>query len=100
MQAMILASSNESDWDVIFQKTAGIIFLGTPHHTSSLADRAPLLTRCIPWLQSSRILRLIHTKSSALTQIAEQFNSVWGSRPVFSFRETTAMFGFGMVFTI
>jgi len=97
MQAMILASSPESGWNVIFQKTAGIIFLGTPHHGPSPADRASLLTRCVPWLQLSRILRLLHAKSSLLAQIAEQFNSIWESRPIFSFRETTAMFGFGMV---
>jgi len=97
VQAMIVASSPQSGWNAIFQNTRGIVFLGTPHRGAHIANRASLLINCIPWLPSSRLLHLLRAQSSLLAQIAEEFNNIWGSRPIFSFRETTAMFGFGMV---
>ena len=97
VQAMIMAFPLESRWNPIFQNSGGIVFLGTPHRGAPVANRASLLIECIPWLPSSRLLHLLRGQSSLVAQIAEQFNSIWGSRPIFSFRETNAMFGFGMV---
>ncbi len=107
-QAMIFASEPGSDWNSIFQNTAGIVFLGTPHRGSSSASGPPFcfirffLRRKIPPL-----LRLLRAKSTSLVLMATQFNNIWespgqfkgirGSQSIFTFCETKAMFGAKMV---
>lgn len=89
---MIIASSIQSGWNCIFENTAGIVFLGTPHGGSPLASAASSISKCIPG--SSQLLPLLQADSKSLAQIARYFNYLWESRPVFSFRETTLTFGF------
>jgi hypothetical protein len=88
-QAMIVAFASiiGSDHNNIFQNTAGIVFLGTPHRGSSLANRAGLLFRLIRRRRPPPLLDLLSAKSSLLNQIAGRFNSIWGLRRIFSFRE-------------
>jgi len=93
-QAMISAFDSYKN---IFQNTAGIVFLGTPHQGSSLADRASLLFRLIRRRRPPPLLDLLSAKSSLLNQIAGRFNSIWGSRHIFSFRETKVMFNWKIV---
>ena len=84
---MILASSAESEWNWIFRNTSGIVFLGTPHRGHPLGSAACLILQSIS--ASSQLLPLLQANSASFTQIAEQFIDLWGSRPLFSFRETT-----------
>jgi hypothetical protein len=92
---MIIASSAESGWNCIFRNTAGIVFLGTPHRGSHLASAASSISRRIPG--SSQLLPILQANSSTLAQIAERFNNIWGTRPLFSFRETTGTIGFMVI---
>lgn len=46
-------AANGGDYTEIMQNTTGIVFLGTPHNGSKLADRSAL----IPYLQQLRIAR-------------------------------------------
>jgi hypothetical protein len=78
---MIIASSAESGWNCIFRNTAGIVFLGTPHRGSHLASAASSISRRIPG--SSQLLPILQANSSTLAQIAERFNNIWGTRPLF-----------------
>jgi hypothetical protein len=96
-QAMILASSTESEWNGIFRNTAGIIFLGTPHRGSSSANEAAAYFRLIPFVHTPPLVRLLRKDSSLLAQIAEQFSNIWGPRRIFSFCETEPTFGLRMV---
>jgi hypothetical protein len=92
---MTIASSVGSGWNCIFRNTAGIVFLGTPHRGSHLASAASSISRHIPG--SSQLLPILQANSSTLAEIAERFNNVWGLRPLFSFRETTATIGFMVI---
>ncbi len=95
---MILASSTKSKWNSIFRNAAGIIFLATPHRAPSSADGACFHIRStILHLPIPPLIRLLHAKSLLLDQIADRFNSIWGPLPIFTFRETKAKFGFGIV---
>ncbi|SRR5258707_8437170 len=96
-QAMIIASSTESAWNSIFQNTAGIVFLGTPHRGSSSANAAAAYFRLIPLVQIPPLIRLLRKNSSLLVQIAEQFSNIWGPRRIFSFCETNPTFRGKMV---
>src|SRR5260370_12513832 len=96
-QAMIRASSPGSEWNSIFLNTAGIVFLGTPHRYSPSAHGPWLLIRFFLCLPSPPLVHLLRANSSLLARIADQFNNIWGSRPIFTFRETSAMVGFGKV---
>jgi hypothetical protein len=96
-QAIIIASSIESGWNSIFQNTAGIVFLGTPHWGSS-ASRSEFhilsfLLRILCCLSPPPFLSLLRANSPLLAQMADEFNDVWGSRRIFSFCETKATFG-------
>ncbi len=98
-QAMTVASDSPigSGYNNVFQNTAGIVFLGTPHRGSSLANNAGLLFRLFTLRPSPPLLRLLRAKNLLLNQIADQFNNIWGSRCIFSFRETKAMFNWKIV---
>ncbi len=97
-QAMIVASNSPigSGYNNIYQNVAGIVFLGTPHR-GSFANRAGLLFRLITFRSSPPLLHLLEARSLLLNQIADQFNNIWGSRRIFSFRETKAMFNWKIV---
>src|SRR6267154_1801527 len=84
---MILASSAGSGWNCIFRNAAGIVFLGTPHRGSPLASAASVISEHMPG--ASMLLPILQANSSAIIQIADRFNNLWGPRPLFSFRETT-----------
>ncbi|SRR6266403_2186154 len=88
---MVLASSAESRWNSIFHNTAGIVFLATPHRGSHLANTASRVFGHIPGL--SRLLPFLEANSSCLAEVAERFNNLWGTRPLFSFRETMKTYG-------
>jgi hypothetical protein len=96
-QAMILASSTESEWNGIFQNTGGIVFSGTPHRGSSSANEAAAYLRLIPLVKTPPLISLLCKNSSLLVQIAEEFSNIWGSRRIFSFCETEPTFGLKMV---
>jgi hypothetical protein len=106
-QAMIRASSPASEWNCIFQNTAGIIFLGTPHRGSSSARGPCFLIRLFLRRHIPPLLRLLRAKSPSLVSMADRFNNIWkssdrfkgirGSPSLFSFCETKAMFGCKMV---
>jgi hypothetical protein len=96
-QAMILASATKSEWNGIFRNTAGIFFLGTPHRGSSSANEAAAYFRLIPLAKTPPLISLLCKNSSLLVQTAEQFSNIWGSRRIFSFCETSPMFGLRMV---
>ncbi len=96
-QAMILASSTTSKWNSIFRNAAGIVFLGTPHRSSSSANGPGFLIRSKLHLPIPPLLRLLRANTSLLAQIADRFNNIWGSRRVFTFLETNATIGFGIV---
>jgi hypothetical protein len=91
-QAMILAKRK---WTSIFRNAAGIIFLATPHQVPSSATGACFHIRSV-LLPTPPLLRLLRSKSLLLDQIAGRFNNIWPRR-IFSFRETKAKFGFGIV---
>ena len=95
-QAMIHASSPSSQWSSIFQNTAGIVFLGTPHRGSSSTKGSWFLGRSSLFHPTASLLRVLRANSSLLARIADQFNNIWGSRPIFTFRETKGMVGFGI----
>jgi protein SERAC1 len=99
VQAMTVASNSpiETGYNNIFQSAAGVVFLGTPHRGSSSANRASLLIRLLTFRSSPPLLHLLCAKSLLLNQIADQFNNIWGSRRIFSFRETKAMFNWKIV---
>ena len=97
-QAMIIASSTESAWNSIFQNTAGIIFLGTPHRGSSSASGPgfrilSFLGQILCCLGPPLFISLLRANSPSLARTADQFNNVWGSRRIFSFYETKAIRG-------
>src|SRR5229473_4302768 len=101
-QAMIIASSTESGWNSIFQNTAGIIFLGTPHQGSSSASGPVFrilssLRQILCCLSPPPFLSLLRANSPSLARTASQFKDVWGSRRIFSFYETKATFRGKMV---
>ncbi len=97
LQAMIIASSTESGWNSIFQNTAGIVFLGTPHRGTYSANVAAAYFCSNLLVQTLPLLSLLRANSPSLTRIADQFNDVWGSRRIFSLCETKPMFGAKMV---
>jgi hypothetical protein len=95
-QAMTLASSTESAWNSIFQNTAGIVFLGTPHRGSSSASGPgffilSFLSHILCCLSPPPFLSLLRANSPSLARTADEFNDVWGSRRISSFCETKAM---------
>ncbi len=92
-QAMILASSTKSEWNGIFQNTAGILFLGTPHQGSSSANTADACFDLIRLVKTPPLISLLRKDSPLLAQIGEQFSNIWGSRRLFTFCETNATFG-------
>jgi hypothetical protein len=101
-QAMIIASSIRSGWNSIFQNTAGIVFLGTPHLGSSSASGPGFrilssLRQILCCLSPPPFLSLLRANSPKLAQTANQFKDVWGSRRIFSFYETKATFRGKMV---
>ena len=101
-QAMIIASSTESGWNSIFQNTAGIIFLGTPHQGSSSASGPVFrilssLRQILCCLSPPPFLSLLRANSPSLARTANQFKDVWGSRRMFSFYETNPTFRGKMV---
>ena len=71
-QAMILASKPESEWNGIFQNTAGIVFLGTPHRGSSSANEAAAYFRLIPFVHTPPLVRLLHKDSSLLAHVGSE----------------------------
>jgi hypothetical protein len=98
-QAMILAFTSpiESKFNNIFHNAAGVIFLGTPHLGSSLVNRTCYRIRSILHIPIPQVLRLQHGNPLMLGQIADQFNNIWGSRRIYSFCETKAMFSWKIV---
>jgi hypothetical protein len=96
-QAMIIASSPECGWNSIFQNTAGIVFLGTPHRGSSSASGPEFnilssLLQILCCLSPPPFPSFLRANSPKLARIADEFNDVWGSRRIFSFCETKATF--------
>ncbi|SRR5258707_2742339 len=98
-QALILAFASPigGDSNNIFHNTAGMVFLGTPHRGSSSVNRACFCIRSILHLPIPPDLYLQHRNRSLLAEIAGKFNSIWRSRPIFSFCETKAMFSWKIV---
>src|SRR5258707_9022336 len=91
-QAMILAFASPigNDWNNIFHNAAGVVFSGTPHLGSSSVNRTSFRIRSILHLPIPPDLRLQHGNPLLLAEIADQFNNIWGLRPIRSFCETKA----------
>jgi hypothetical protein len=82
----------------IFNATAGIVFLSTPHRGSQWATRLAFGNLGTSLFQAkSDLVHLLQAHSQELATVGERFNSVWGAKPVLSCCETKRTHGLGMV---
>jgi hypothetical protein len=96
-QALIIAEQ-ESPYKHIFNNTLGIIFFGTPHKGSSIANYATTLTRTLLILANkpnSELLESLRKGSPSLKQLGEEWKEHHDRRPygIVSFYETRTMKG-------
>ena len=93
-QALLQASLAPHDYKDIFQNTKGIIFLGTPHHGTTVFNynAASLVTRLAIGMHSNPdILRPLEKDSSILVRQQERFAKLWDRWHVVNFYETRAL---------
>ena len=107
IQALLTSKgSAESHLNSLVSCTKGIIFLGTPHGGSSLADWAESLARYIGLLKqtNSSILEVLKADSEVLDRIQASFHAMIRTRQatqpiaITCFYEQLPLFGFGSVF--
>lgn len=62
----------------ILQSTRGIVFLGTPHHGSGLAQWAEMIARSIGMLKqtNSQIIALLESDSEVLARLQDSFHTL------------------------
>lgn len=96
-QALIIAQ-HESLYRPIYQSVRGVIFFGTPHQGSSLANYATILAR-IPLILTNKpppqLLEALRKESGELKSLTNNFKSLLNANPfsVVSFYETRTLNG-------
>ncbi|XTI83742.1 P-loop containing nucleoside triphosphate hydrolase protein [Cenococcum geophilum] len=81
--ALVIADQRpEKHLKSILELTRGIVFLGTPHHGSSLARWAEMLARSIGLFKQTNpeILQVLKTDSEVLAHIQDSFHTMIRSR--------------------
>jgi cytochrome bd-type quinol oxidase subunit 1 len=96
-QALIIAEQ-EAPYKHIFNSTLGIIFFGTPHQGSSIANYATTLTRTLHILANkpnAELLKSLQKGSPSLKHLGEEWKKHHDRRPyeIVSFYETRTMKG-------
>lgn len=96
-QALIIAEQ-ESPYRHIYNSTLGIIFFGTPHQGSNLANYATTITRTLLVLAkkpNAELLESLRKGGPALKQLSEDWKAHHERRPyqIVSFYETRTMKG-------
>jgi hypothetical protein len=96
-QALVLAEQ-ESPYKQIYNSTLGIIFFGTPHQGSNLANYATTITRTLLVLAkkpNAELLESLRKGGPALKQLSEDWKAHHERMPyqIVSFYETRTMKG-------
>lgn len=83
------------------ENTRGIIFLGTPHHGSSLASWGENLAKAIGVVNrtNSRIVQLLRSDSEVLARVLDGFHAILRERDIqiTCFYEELTIWGIGFV---
>jgi len=101
-QALVNAKLDET-YHGVAQDTVGVVFLGTPHRGSAMADlgsiAASIAASAMPGLMISNpsALRTLRRNSDILFQIAGQFSNICKDISIHSFHETVPMSGTRLV---
>lgn len=98
VQALILAHEGGERFDFIKKSCRGIIFLGTPHRGSKVADLGKILSTIVNSLTLSAAIRSpllndLRSKSGVLQTISRQFVMRSKDLQIISFYETEVMVG-------
>jgi hypothetical protein len=94
IQALIDAARHGSQHRWLLEQTTGIVFLGTPHQGSSIADKAAFLGKFAKFAGlklNKEILASLKRNSDGLFEKAEQFRDICGKIKISSFYETIAV---------
>ena len=86
----LLKAFLEPRYHGIKNATIGILFLGTPHQGSSMADYGRVLTNVASWANNrprARLLRALENNSDALTQLTSDFKNQLSMYQIASFFE-------------
>lgn len=79
LQALVIAEQNaEEHLRKIAECTCGVLFLGTPHHGSDLAEWADQLTRSVGLLAKTNksIIKALRRDSEVLARIQDGFQNM------------------------
>ncbi|KAF5010114.1 hypothetical protein FDECE_3700 [Fusarium decemcellulare] len=92
-EALVLAHEDNLRYGDIVKSTIGIVFMGTPHQGSNIADWTSFLTNSIQIVSGNRIvrndlLRDLRTHSSTLLEISKSFLPRSSNLVIMSFVET------------
>ncbi|OBT77638.1 hypothetical protein VF21_03713 [Pseudogymnoascus sp. 05NY08] len=102
-QALLYCGEGEKNLEKVFRSTRGIIFMGTPHAGSDIANWGYVLAALLStvWNTNSAILDPLRQKSDVLTAIQQQFQQCL-RKPgvdieVYCFFEEKAVVGVGVI---
>ncbi|KAJ3537607.1 hypothetical protein NM208_g4450 [Fusarium decemcellulare] len=92
-EALVLAHEDNLRYGDIVKSTTGIVFMGTPHQGSNIADWTSFLTNSIQIVSGNRIVRNdllkdLRTHSSTLLEISKSFLPRSSNLAIMSFVET------------
>ncbi|TVY88975.1 Protein SERAC1 [Lachnellula willkommii] len=98
-QALIIAERESRYYKQIYQSTSGVIFFGTPHQGSSMADIGTTVARIastIAHKPEPELLQSLKKGNHILETLTEKFREHHKARPydIVSFYETRVMRGF------
>lgn len=77
-QALLHCRESDKSLENVFRSTRGIIFMGTPHAGSDLAESGYRLGKVLNtiWKTNSDLLEILRQKSQALTAVQQQFQQL------------------------